>query len=585
MGNTSNKNLGEWTRSALKEPTFYLCLVLLVYAALLLPTVARQGISWDEQVDIAIARSYIARPGGWFVGSDLDPSQTRLPMFTVALVYALLRSSDLVTARLVSCLVGALTIVGVYVYCKREYDYRVGLLASFILATSPFFLSFARTAFTETDVYVACTFSWLLVCMSHLREKPTVGRAATAAVALGLSISAKFTAVAILPAVAIDVLACRKQDEGDAEARVPKVQIVGIAVLLALMAVCALGGWAVSFLIEYTGAIPVLHYLGTVLWGIPILGWVRRHRHLSPGSIALAVFVTVLALLVFIVVPPVHLTNRNILGSLAGRAGNEMRLDVGFTIEAIALHVGCIIFKSSPLVGLGLLVGLGVTAFQWQRRPAARFPLLVALFYAGSLAILPIAQTFYTIPLLPILAILGAKQLSALFSKRVALAVLVGVLAVVLLVVDLWQCYPDYNLNGYQWLGARYWFGRSTIGYRSIVQTTSDGVQQVVEWMNDNVRPSERVLAYLHPWHIVRATSPDPPFRIVDGRREAASTTADYVLFHINCNLNQSWAGDPLDGDVFKHLEDAAWLRENYTKMYSVQRAFGIEVASVWKRD
>jgi len=176
-------------------------------------------------------------------------------------------------------------------------------------------------------------------------------------------------------------------------------------------------------------------------------------------------------------------------------------------------------------------------------------------------------------------------QLLALFSKRKVLAVLVGALALVLLIVDLWSCYPDYNLNGYQWLGARYWFGRSTIGYRSIVQTTSDGVQQVAEWMNDNVRPGERVLAYLHSWHIVRATSPDPPFRIVDGRREAASTTADYVVFHINYNLKQSWAGDPFGGDVFKHLEDAAWLCENFTKVYSVQRAFGIEVACVWKRD
>ena len=73
--------------------------------------------------------------------------------------------------------------------------------------------------------------------------------------------------------------------------------------------------------------------------------------------------------------------------------------------------------------------------------------------------------------------------------------------------------------------------------------------------------------------------------RIVDGRREAASTTTDYVVFHINCNLKQSWAGDPFGGDVFKHLEDTAWLRENYTEVYSVQRAFGIELASVWQRN
>jgi 4-amino-4-deoxy-L-arabinose transferase-like glycosyltransferase len=556
--------------------------------AFLFPTVGRQGISWDEQVDIAIARSYTAHPGGWFVGSGWDPSQARLPMFTVALVYALLGVSDLFTARLVSCLVGALTIAGVYVYCRREYDDKRGLLASLILATSPFFLSFARTAFTETDVYVACAFSWLLVCMSHLRAERTVGWAAATGVVLGLSISAKFTAVAVLPAVVVDVLAQRRQSGAPDTAPVPQGRIAGVAVLLALMIACAFGGWAVPSLfasVEYVGAVPILHYLVTVLWAIPVLRWVRRHRHLRLRPAVIASSVAILSLLTFLVLPPAHLTNRAILKSLGDRFGNEMGPNVRFMIEAIALHVGCITFKSSPLVGLGLLAGLVVTAFQWRRRRPSWFPLLLVLFYAGSLGILPIAQTFYTIPLLPILAVFGADQLLSLFARRKALAIVVGALALVLLVVDLVLCYPDYNLNGYQWLGARYWFGRSTVGYRSIVQTTSDGVQQVGEWMNDNVRPGERVVAYLHPWHIVRVTSPDPRFRIGDGRKLPVPIAADYVAFHINYDLKQSWAGDPLGGDIFKHSEDADWVRESYTKVYSVQRAFGIEVASVWKRN
>jgi 4-amino-4-deoxy-L-arabinose transferase-like glycosyltransferase len=562
--------------------------VLVVYAALLFPTVGRQGISWDEQVDIAIARSYIARPGGWFVGLGWDPSQARLPMFTVAVVYALLGVSDLLTARVVSGLVGALTIVGVYVYCRREYDDKRGLLASLILATSPFFLSFSRTAFTETDVYVACAFSWLLVCMSHLRIERTVGWAAATGVVLGLSISAKFTAVAVLPAVVVDILAQRRQSGAYDKAPVPRGRIAGIAVPLALMVACAFGGWAAPSLfasVEYVGAVPILHYLVTVLWAIPILRWVRGHRHLRLRPAAIACSVVILSLLTFLVLPPAHLTNRAILKSLGDRFGNEMGPNVRFMIEAIALHVGCITFKSSPLVGLGLLAGVVVTAFQWRQRRPSWFPLLLVLCYAGSLTVLPIAQTFYTVPLLPILAVFGADQLLSLFARRKALAIVVGALVLVLLIVDLVLCYPDYNLNGYQWLGARYWFGRSTVGYRSIVQTTSDGVQQVGEWMNDNVRPGERVVAYLHPWHIVRVTSPDPPFRIVDGRRETVSIAADYVVFHINYDLKQSWAGDLLGGDVFKHSEDADWVRENYTEVYSVQRAFGIEMASVWKRN
>ena len=154
----------------------------------------RQGISWDEQTDIDIARAYLTQPDGWLRGSPSDPSQTRLPMAVVAVVYTLLRTDDLLTARLVSCFVGALTIIGVFVFCKRDFDSKTGLLAGAILATSPFFLSFAKTAFTETDIYVACAFVWLLVAMSRLRESGTVGWAAVTAVVLGLALSGKFTA-------------------------------------------------------------------------------------------------------------------------------------------------------------------------------------------------------------------------------------------------------------------------------------------------------------------------------------------------------------------------------------------------------
>ena len=122
-------------------------------------------------------------------------------MFTVALVYKLLGTSDLITARLVSCLVGGLTLLAVYLYCKQRYKPSTGILACLLLATSPFFLSFARVAFTETDIYLACTLAWLLICVTRLQARPTLGWAAVAGVVLGLALSAKFTALVVLPAV------------------------------------------------------------------------------------------------------------------------------------------------------------------------------------------------------------------------------------------------------------------------------------------------------------------------------------------------------------------------------------------------
>ena len=103
---------------ALNKPVFWLSLTLLLYGALLLPTVGLHGISWDEQTDTNIVRSYLLEEGGWITGSGIDASQTRIPMYFVAIIFFLGKTSSLLLARLVSCLMGALTIVAVYIYCK-----------------------------------------------------------------------------------------------------------------------------------------------------------------------------------------------------------------------------------------------------------------------------------------------------------------------------------------------------------------------------------------------------------------------------------------------------------------------------------
>ena len=74
--------------------------------------------------------------------------------------------------------------------------------------------------------------------------------------------------------------------------------------------------------------------------------------------------------------------------------------------------------------------------------------------------------------------------------------------------VEVKLCYPDYHLNGYQWLGARPFFGRSSIGYRSIVYVPSDGVQQAMEWLNDHAKAGEIAQVYGAPRHIVEMIAP-----------------------------------------------------------------------------
>ena len=592
------KRVQAWLKFILDRPVVCLCLIIIVYAALLLPTVNRQGISWDEQTDIDIARAYL-EPGGWLRGSPSDPSQTRLPMAVVAVVYTLLRTDDLLTARLISCLIGAVTIIGVFVYCKRAFDTKTGLLAGFILASSPFFLSFARVAFTETDVYVACAFVWLLTALSYLREKGTIGWATVTALALGLALSGKFTTVVIFPAIIFYILAENKprrhREHGEQPERLSKRELRNGIALLALMSAVIFLGWLNlnSLKPEWRDeALLRLHFILPFGGWIAVLVWAWRHRHKGVAPLLLTCFVLTLALGTFMVVPPDHTTNTAIIASLFNRFEHEMRWSPAFMAEAAFLHLACVVFKSSPLLGAGLLVSLLAAALQWKARPEVRLPLLIVACYFLGLVLLPLAQTFYMIPVLPLLAILGADQLWLLLARRKRLALRMAMLAALGLCVDLAMCYPDFNLNGYQWLGARFVGNRTTIGYRSIVQTPSDGVQQAAQWLNENARAGARVVVYVYPWHILEATSPNPLFRFVRGEYDSVRLRPDYVVIHINHTIKQRWAayftGEinyDRTGSIFWEPYDAEWLHSRYTKVATVPRAFGIEMASVWERN
>ena len=193
-------------------------------------------------------------------------------------------------------------------------------------------------------------------------------------------------------------------------------------------------------------------------------------------------------------------------------------------------------------------------------------------------------------PLLPILGILAADALVDLFRVRRRIAAAVAVAAVTSVAWDLAACYPDLSLNGYQWVGERYLAGRSTLGYRSIAQVRSDGEQQVLQWANQHAGPGETVVAFLSSPRIIRATSPNPRFRLVNGmRKPGALDEADWVLTAINADIIGGYvmAGHGNDnpvGTIFRPRYDRARLEAEFTKVFAVRRAFDIEVAAVWRR-
>lgn len=544
--------------------------LLAVYALLALPTVGRLGITWDEQTDLQIAEALLATPDGWLVGSPDDPSQTRLPMFVVALVGALLGRFDLTLARVVSVAVGGLTLVGVFCYCRQRLDAVRGLLACALLATSPFFLAFARVAFTESDISLACALTWLLVFADRLQDGPTLGKGAAAGVVLGLALSSKATSLAVLPALWFVTFRPLRSVAAGTTTPLPwrhavvAIAGIGAAVVGALATAATLPSGPDG------AAARALLYAALLAAWLLVLGWSAWRREQQVPAVLLAAFLTGVAALTFFVLPPEHLTNPAILDGLHRRVDVEMGLRPAFVLEAAALHVLSVLFKSGVASGAGLLLAAAATLAQARRRSGMQLPLLLVGTYSAGLLTLPLAQPFYTIPVLPMLAVFAADQFLRLraHSRRVA----GGVAAVVVLSVgvDLVRCYPDYNLNGYQWLGARMVAGRPSIGYRSIVQTPSDGVEQAFRWLNGHAGAGRTVLAYVLPWHIVRAVAPRPVYTIYDPSREKVASP-DYIVTEINASIPGAWWNLP-GSDVIRPPYDPVWLRNNYTRVFAVER-------------
>lgn len=567
---------------------FFFLGVIAIYILLISPTLKYLGFSWDEEIDLRIARAYLT-PSGFIFGLPLDHTQTRLPMFFVALVYRLIGVSDLLVARWTSVMVGVLTLFGVYIYGRSRFSHGVGLLASGLIAVSPFFLSFARIAFTESDIYLACTLSWLLVTVSRLQEKPTVGRAAIAGLILGLCTSSKATILAILPGIWIALYASQfiaRREKADHPFQANS-SVTATVVLFWT-------GWAIFVLIMgvysgiklniYTYSLPVrlIHYGLVCLGWVTLMIWVLRFRNHAAGHIPLAFLFTGVGLLTFLIFPPDHLTNSGILRSLFMRAENEMSFNAAFVTELAALHLLAIIFKSTPLLGFCLLIGSIVSLFQW--RQVGLLPLLILLSYFTGLLLLPLGQTFYTVPLLPILSLLAANQFMRLWLLRRKIALVLAFLSIGWWGTEMIQCYPDYHLNGYQWLGERVLFGRSSIGYRSVVFTPSDGVQQAIEWLNANAEPSQVAQLYIAPWHIVRYIAPDPAYRLTNGFEDSLHSKPDYVVIHINELIWEGNGNDTPEGDVIRYPFDQEILMQKYEKVFSVQRAFDLEMVSIWER-
>jgi len=561
-----------------------------VYFILVLPTLSHHGIGWDEQTDLGIATAYLTQPGGWLVGSDVDPINVRLPMAGTAALFALLGGPSLVAARLLSCALGALTLGAVFLFCRRELDARKGIVACLVLATSPYFLAYSKAAFSEGDVFVTCALACLLACLSFLRRKRSIGWGAVAGVALGAALASKISAVAAIPVVLFVVL-LPAQDEARAPETVPRRAWTAAAALLAALYVSVFGGWELGKAVsggrydEAGLAFLAGHALAVgALWAA-VLVVAAKHRNARLGKAKLATFVLLLGVLTFFVLPPLHTTNPDVFHNLVGAfLFSNFAAPASFALEAAALHLAVVVVKPSLVIGVGIWAGVAAAAFRVRARPELRIPLLFVAFYVLFLLRLPWAQTFYMLPAFPALAILLADMGVELFDRRRRATLALGAAALAGLAADLVHSYPDLHLNGYQWVGAHTWGGRPTLGARSLVPIPTDGAEQALRWVDERAQPGDTVVTFVRPLHIVAATIPHPAYQLVDGLEyPRAIARADYVVTTLGAELRHGYGAEN-PAEVFAVPYDAEQLHREFSAAYSLKRAFDLEVANVWHR-
>lgn len=561
--------------------------ILAGYALLIIPTVNRLGVGWDEATDYVIAQAY-QTPQGMLFGLPWDLSQTRLPMFTVALVFRLLGTSNLILARLTTVLVGGLTLLGLFIFGKERFTLATGLLAAGLLTLNPLFLSFARLAFTESDIYVACALIWLLVALSQLEARPSLGWAALSGLLLGFAISSKATALLLVPVVCAAFIWSQMRPQVSGVQ--PRTRHLSH---LPLLSITLWFGWTILITMvgvfvsrqlnagSYPGILHLLNYIVVGLAWLITLVWTVRNRDSSSHPIVLAAFLAGISLLTFVIIPPEHLVNSGIIRTLLSRADQEMTLNPGFVVELAALHIFIIFLKSTPILGFGLLAAFVLGLAQW-RRPELTTSLLIVAAYLATLLILPLGQTFYTVPLLPILSLLAADQLLRLWSKHQQISLALVTLGLIWWGVEMRGSYPDYHLNGYQWLGARPFFGRSSLGYRSIVYVPLDGVQQAMGWLNTHAKADQVALLYAAPRYIIDTMAPDPAYTIIYGPESNLNSEPDYVVVHIGSIIRQGEGSDTPQENIFEYPFDYGVLQHDYEKVFSVRRAFNLEMVSIW---
>lgn len=516
-------------------------------------------ILWDEEVDLGIARGLAVDPL-FGTAPTLDSSQMRLPMYVNAAAFFVSGREDLALARAVSLFFGAVTVLAAAALARLLLGPTVAMLSAALLAFSPYFLSFARIAMTEGDVFFACFVTLAIWGFVRYLKRPTAPRWAAAAVLLGLAMGAKLFGVFLLIVFAtlassthapVDVGAAPRRAATRRLRRLLVAQVVAMIVTAFLAMVYARFADATLAIAGHAKTLSVLGWLALLgLWFYTLL-FVLSRGGLPAGRMARFLGLGVFAASTLFALMPVHLLDHSIGREIMARA---MRWDGRFPLamwsDHLRLYAGIVLIKLTPPLGVVSACALVYAAFRESVEGRWRPLILPVVFLVVLLCLLPLRQSFYLMGVYPLIIILTAAAIVGVWRacrrRRTRWAWGFIVLAACgHLGWQTWRSHPNYTSFGWQVVGES-WLGAESRGYRNLIQTPSDGVESLIRWCltASEVHPGDRVVSFLWEERIIeRMLAAEPRFEFVPRGVGPTSDSpppppdlanADFVLLHIN---------------------------------------------------
>lgn len=502
---------------------------------------------WDEAVDHDIAVDLMRHP---IAGSapTLDASQMRLPMYVCAAVFGVTGRDDLKTARCISLVVGAVTIIATGALARACFGPMAAGLAVVLLALSPYFISFGRISMTEGDVFFACFSTLALWALVRHLHAPSPRTWLLTGLLLACAVGSKLFAIFLIPVSGVMMLAAGARPAREAAEKSPDTLWLYRLLALQLAVLVATAGLA-----WFSRTAAVFGWLAlAALWCMSIRGALRS-RVDAAGPWPRFLSLTVFALVSCCVLMPVHITDHQIAREILRRL---LRWDNSFPLalwdDHLRLYAGILLVKLTVPLGIVTCIALVFAAFRERDDGRWRACVLSFVFYVVIICLLPLRQTFYLMGVYPAIIVLTAAlsvEIHRWLRARSARAAPAWAVVVVTMVCHLgWRArseFPWYHLYGYDTVGDR-WLGAESRGYRNLIQTPSDGVESLVRWCTDGgkVKRGDRVVSYLWEERIIRGVMPaEPHFIFVPRGVTPDSATvppapsidsADFVLLHIN---------------------------------------------------